>query len=81
MKTILVAMALVCAGGCHVQRELQAEMVSTQLIRIDTVYRYSGAHVKQQLIWRDSDNLDYVIYVPLNQAYVVGTRMLMIKPR
>jgi hypothetical protein len=82
MKTILVFLALVSAGGCHIERELQAEMVQTQLIRIDTVNRYSSAQVqKQQLTWRDSDNMEYVIFVPMNQNYIVGTKMIMLKTR
>jgi hypothetical protein len=82
MKTLLVLLAMVSAGGCHIERELQAEMVQTQLIRIDTVNRHSTVHVqRQQLTWRDSDNMEYVTYVPISETYVVGTRMMMLKTR
>lgn len=82
MKIILALLALVSAGGCQIERELQAEMVQTQLIRIDTVNRYSSHQVqKQQLTWRDSENMEYVIFVPMDKTYVVGTRMIMLKTR
>jgi hypothetical protein len=81
MKTLLLGLAVVAAGGCYSSRELQAEMVRTELIRIDTINRYSTIPQKQLLTWRDSYNLEYTTIVPMEETYIVGTKMIMLRPR
>jgi uncharacterized protein YcfL len=82
MKTIItLLLAAVTFCGCYSHREIQVEMVSAQLIRIDTIYRYSGGQSKQQLTWRDSENMEYVSYAPLQTNYYVGTRMAVMRSR
>jgi hypothetical protein len=80
MKTILGLAALVALSGCYVHKELQVEMVKAELIKIDTVYRQSNSQ-KQVLTWRDQYNMEYVTYVPLDEAYVVGTKLTMLRNR
>lgn len=77
MKTTLASLALILFAGCFT-KEIQVEMISAQLIRIDTVHRYSNLQ-KQLLTWRDKYNMEYVSYVPMNENYIVGTRMALLR--
>jgi hypothetical protein len=83
MKTfiLLLSMATVALSSCYSAREIQVEMVSAQLIRIDTVYRYAPDEQKQQLTWRDDQNTEYVSFASMNSAYLVGTRMAVLRKR
>ena len=83
MKTLLAGVIFLALAGCYTHRELEAEMVRAEVIRIDTVERYRlNIPTKQkQITWRDSDNLEYVTYVPMYAYYAVGTSMTMLKPR
>jgi hypothetical protein len=82
MKTLLTGMFLCTAVcGCNTYKELQAEMIKAELIKIDTINRYSNDARKQQLTWRDEYNLEYVSVVPMHETYVVGTKLLMLRPR
>lgn len=78
MKTILAGIALVLLCGCFYPRELQAEVVSAQLVKIDTVHRYHNLH-QQMLTWKDEYDIQYVSYASLTEKYVVGTRMPMLR--
>jgi len=83
MKTILAAAIALSAAGCFSHRELQAEMVRAEVIRIDTIERYlQNIPTRQkQILWRDSDNIEYVTYVPMYSYFIVGSTMTMLKPR
>ena len=83
MKTILAGALLLAIAGCYSNKELQADMVRAEVIRIDTIERYlHNVPTKQkQITWRDSDNLEYVTIVPMYAFYSVGTSMTMLKPR
>jgi len=61
-------------------RELQAEMVSAQLVKIDTVFRYANSP-KQLLTWRDDNHVDYLTYAPLNNSFLIGARMIVLVKR
>jgi len=83
MKTvlaILVIVASIALFSCSTPRELEAEMVNARLVKIDTVFRYA-TDPKQQLLWRDDNNIDYVTYAPLNNTYFVGSRMIVLVKR
>lgn len=71
---------IVAIGSCSAPRELQAEMVSAELVKIDTVYRYAQ-NPKQLLIWRDDNHVDYVTYAPLNNSFLVGSKMIVLVKR
>jgi hypothetical protein len=79
MKTVLAALCLVVMG-CANTREINVEMVSAQLIRIDTIYRNTEQQ-KQQLIWRDRDNIEYVTLVSMNRSFPVGVVMTVLRQR
>ena len=80
MKTILAGIALVVIAGCYTHRELQVEMVKAELIRIDTVNRYSNLQ-RQQLTWKDQYNMEYVSYADMKQVYILGTKVPMLVSR
>jgi len=82
MKTMLAgcALAVVFLCGCYSQKELQVEMIRAELIRIDTVHRATSIE-QQQLTWRDEWNMEYVSFVPMQEKYLVGTRMTMLRNR
>ena len=81
MKTIL-CMAVIAAAisGCGAQREVQAEMVNAQVIKIDTVFRYTSAP-QRILTWRDDYDVEYVTYASLNSTYAIGSRMKVLVKR
>jgi hypothetical protein len=84
MKTLYFSTLLLSAitlAGCFSHREIQVEMVSAELIRIDTVHRYSESHVKQQLTWRDNEDVKYISYASLETNYSLGTRMAVLRAR
>lgn len=72
MKSLscIVAVAFFCS--CNAQRQVQVEMMSAQLVKIDTIYRYPEA--KQVLTWRCSTNVEYVSFEPINSFYQIGYR-------
>jgi hypothetical protein len=79
MKTILVIAAIAALYSCTAPKELQAEITSAQLIKIDTAYRYSSP--RQMLTWRDDNRIEYVTYVPMNNVFLVGSRMIVLVKR
>lgn len=79
MKTILALFLLVFAG-CVTTREINVEMVSARLIKIDTIYRYSE-QPKQQLTWRDKDNIEYISLVSMNANYPLGVTLNVLRRR
>jgi hypothetical protein len=82
MKTTLAALAFVAilAVACNPAREINVEMVNAQLIKVDTIFR-SSDNPKQQLTWRDSDNIEYISIVSMTRSYPVGVVMSMLRPR
>ena len=81
MKTTLAALALWAIIGCTSYRELQQiDMVQVQVVRIDTIWRYTE-NIKQ-LTWKDSRDIQYVSYISLgNESYPIGSSMYMMKKR
>jgi hypothetical protein len=81
MKGVALLLITAVASGCYTRKEIQVEIVNAQLVRIDTIYRYSASETKQQLTWRDSQNIEYVSYAPLQTTYMVGTRMAVLRTK
>ncbi|MCW3074825.1 MAG: hypothetical protein JWP69_1894 [Flaviaesturariibacter sp.] len=74
MKVLITAVLFVSAlVSCSVKRELQAEVVSAQLVQIDTVNRYSGNQL--YLTWKCSNNITYGTYASIPNRYQVGLVM------
>ena len=78
---IVLLLAMVALASCYSPREIQVDIVSAQLVRIDTVFRYLNDKSQQVLTWRDNENIEYVSYVPLQASYTVGTRMSVLRKR
>lgn len=79
MKAILYG--IIISGfvtGC-VSKEIQVDIVSAELISIDTVTRFSNVQ-KQLLTWKVDNNTMYITFVPLEQSYHVGTRIAVLRP-
>jgi hypothetical protein len=77
MKALLVLAIGAFLTGCYATRDVQANLVDVELVKIDTVERYYNAP-QQILVWRTSDKIDVVSYVPLGRKYTVGTRTSML---
>ena len=74
MKTAIITASLATALlSCATQNEIQVEFVHAKLIKIDTVYRYPNS--EQLLTWSTNENIHYISYAPLRDAYQLGTRM------
>lgn len=79
MKTILAVLVLVMLG-CRSAREINVELISAQLIKIDTIYRDSN-NPKQQLIWKDGNDIEYIAIVAMNKNYPLGLTISMLRQR
>ena len=79
MKTILAVAAIAALYSCSSPRELQAEMVSAQLVKIDTAFRTTNP--TQMLTWRDDHDIDYITYAPLNNVFFLGSKMTVLIKR
>jgi hypothetical protein len=80
MKTIFISAALVALYGCAAHREVQAEIVNAQLVKIDTVYRYDK-NPQKQLTWVDENAIEYVTFASLASNYNIGSRMMVLVRR
>lgn len=76
MKTILAVATITALFSCSSPRELQAEMVSAELVKIDTAFRYSDP--QQMLTWRDANQVDYITYAPMNNTFLLGSKMIVL---
>lgn len=81
MKTTLLILAAVCLTSCFTNREIQAEMVSVQLVRIDTVFHYGERKQVQQLTWKDKQQIEYVTTESMDYAFVPGTHLLVLRKK
>jgi len=67
MKTILAVTTIAALYSCSLPRAIPAEMVSAELVKIDTAFRYNTA--EQMLTWRDDNHVDYITYAPMNNVF------------
>ena len=79
MKTILAVATIAALYSCSSPREIQAEMVGAELVKIDTAFRYGIP--EQMLTWRDDNHVDYVTYAPMNNIFFIGSRTLVLVKR
>ena len=80
MKTFLglMAIAAICSS-CYTHRDVQVDLVSAELIRIDTIVRHTQQ--EQQLTWRDDSKMEYISYADLNRIFRIGTRITVFRTR
>jgi hypothetical protein len=75
MKTVrkIIPLVIVLAvAACNTGKEIQADMVSAELIKVDTVYRHPRQEI--QLTFRCQNKLELVSFAPMYSHYQVGTR-------
>ncbi|HEX7847046.1 MAG TPA: hypothetical protein VF476_14695 [Chitinophagaceae bacterium] len=80
MKTLLATAIIAGVMGCSFSKDIQVEMASAQLIKIDTIYRNYDA-VQKQLTWQDENKIAYVCFAPMTQSIPVGTKMFIMRRR
>lgn len=79
MKTILAALGIAALSGCGSQKEIQVEMVSAKLVKIDTIYRQP--HDQKLFVWRDKNNIEYISFMPMDYSYPIGSSMIVLRAR
>jgi len=79
MRTILAAVALALLCGCYSYKDMQVEMKSAELIKIDTIYRYDRQ--EQVLTWKSLDNVYYTSYAAMGPRFIVGSRVTVFVQR
>ena len=79
MIKIAVGIVAVLLCSCYQERQIQVDMVGAELVKIDTVYRYTGS--EQLLIWKCANNVEYVSYAPINRLFILGSRMVVMVRR
>ena len=79
MKALFGFLTLVALASCYTNKEIQVEMVNAELVKIDTIYRFTND--QQQLTWRDEFNVEYVSFAAMGRTYAVGTRMMVLRTR
>ena len=80
MKTMVALAIVISFYSCISPHVLEAEMTSAQLIKIDTTFRYSK-EPEQVLTWRDDNHVDYITYAPLNNNFLLGSKMVVLVKR
>jgi len=78
--TLVVAMVATILTGCYSTREIQVEMVSATLVRIDTINRETQ-YQKQLFTWRDQKNIEYTSFESMSKNHVLGTAMRVLRTR
>jgi hypothetical protein len=79
MKKCAVIVVAFGMSSCYVNRDIQVNMLGAELVKIDTVYRYTGS--EQLLIWKCSNDVEYISYEPMNKSYQVGSKMVVLVRR
>jgi hypothetical protein len=82
MKTLILLLGVAMLSGCFSRREIQVEVISAQLVRIDTIHRFQGEDIpKKQLTWRDNQNTEYISFASMHDSYPIGTTMSVFRSR
>ena len=73
MRTFLSIAVLAMLCGCYSSREVQVQMKSAELIRIDTITRFDRK--EQVLTWKSPDNMYFTSYVAMGPRFILGSRV------
>lgn len=79
MKTGLFFVIAAMIGGCRTGKDIQVKMVNAELVKIDTVRRFSFS--EKVLTWQSADNIRYVSFEPMEKSYTVGSKVLVMVER
>ena len=74
MKTALLFIMISALYGCYSGKEVQADVMNAELVKIDTIYRYPNSW-QQVLTWRCSSGIQYTSFDNMKSGYVVGSRI------
>ncbi len=74
MKTALLFVTLCTLCSCYSGKELQADVMNAQLVKIDTIYRYPNIR-EQVLTWKCSTGVEYTSIDKLRNVYTLGSTM------
>ena len=72
-KTMVAFAGLLLLAGCISDKELQIEMISVQLVKVDTISR--GDRYEKMLTWQTNDRTRFYSFEDLEADYPVGTSM------
>jgi hypothetical protein len=74
MKTILsiAAVTMFCSCYSYKETQIQMQMKSMELVKIDTISRYDRK--EQLLTWKSQDNMVFTSYAALGPVFVVGSK-------
>ncbi|HEU4633348.1 MAG TPA: hypothetical protein VFS22_05145 [Flavisolibacter sp.] len=75
MKTILLLLGTTLFS-CAIRKEVQADLIDVELVKIETVQRYPDQEQKL-LTWRDENNISYITFEPMSANYKLGSVMKM----
>jgi hypothetical protein len=79
MKRFLPLTVLAFLAVCNTEREIQADVMNANLVKIDVVTRYPNLKQKM-LTWRAADNVLYVTFEPMSTDLLVGaSRSVMMR--
>jgi hypothetical protein len=73
MKALLLLLGTTLFS-CAMQREVQADLVDVELVKIETVQRYPDLEQKL-LTWKDENNISYITFEPMSTNYKIGSQM------
>ena len=62
--------------SCAVEKEVQADLIEVELVKIETIQRYPDQEQKL-LTWKDGNNISYVTFEPMSANYKLGSVMKM----
>ena len=80
MKAVLIVAVALSLQACVASgKQVQVNIVSAELVRIDTLFRYNSP--VKLLTWRSTDHVDYYSYAKLSEPYRIGARMPVLMRR
>jgi hypothetical protein len=81
-QCIVKAVSFLLIGAitsCGLRREIQADFVHAELIKIDKVSRFEKDEML--LTFRCKNKVDFVSFVPVSNQYHVGSKYQVLLPR
>jgi hypothetical protein len=79
MRTLLACLAILAIGGCIRKETVQVDLVDAQLVRIDTIERYTDDYHRLMLTWKDDKDIEYVSYSRFGKELTIGMRLPMLR--
>jgi len=73
MKALLLVLGTTLFS-CAMQKEVQADLIDVELVKIETVQRYPDREQKL-LTWKDENNISYITFEPMSTNYKLGSQM------